>query len=67
MVKMPKVVRFVLAASKENDNVSSLRKSRLDSSSLARAIHNKGALRNSFVSFDAIVKKTFSSMGCCVG
>lgn len=46
----------------DNDNCSSLRKSRLDSSSLVGSIHNKGAVENSFVPFDIIVNDIFSSM-----
>lgn len=67
MVRMPKVARIVLAVGEDNDNCSWLRKSRLDSSSLVRAIHNKGALTNAFMSFDAIVDDILSSMGYYVG
>lgn len=42
VMKMLKVARFVLAGGKDNGNCSLPRKSRLDSSSLARDIHNKG-------------------------
>lgn len=51
----------------DNDNFSSLRKSRLDSSSLVGAIYDKGAVENAFVPFDIIVNDIFSLMVFCVG